>query len=119
MKRFVDSLEPAFGLQVSLGQVNTMVLCPALTTHSEMSDEALRQAGIPPTTVRISVGDEDPRFLIEHLRRAARLAAGKAQPEFAEGFPDEASVAKLYRDVYVDVHTRWVERRVASWRSTG
>jgi len=113
MKRFFDNLEPAFGLQVSLGQVNTQVLCPALTSHSEMSDAALHQAGISPTTVRISVGDENPRFLLEHLRRAAAVAAGDAHPAFAQGFPDAATVAKLYREVYIDVHTRWVERRVA------
>jgi len=49
----------AFGLQVTLGQVNTVVLCPPLTSHSELSDEALRQSGISPTTIRISVGEED------------------------------------------------------------
>ena len=112
MKRFFDSLEPAFGLQVSLGQINTLVLCPALTSHSEMSDEALRAAGIAPTTVRISVGDEDPRYLLEHMRLAAQLAAGTLAPAFASGFPDGATVARLYREVYVDVHTRWIERRM-------
>ena len=50
-KRLFDNLEPAFGLQVSLGQVSTLVLCPALTSHSELSDEALRAAGIAPTTL--------------------------------------------------------------------
>jgi O-acetylhomoserine (thiol)-lyase len=119
MKRFFDNLEPAFGLQVSLGQVNTQVLCPALTSHSEMSDEALRQAGISPTTVRISVGDEDPRFLLEHMRRAAGVAAGSIHPAFAEGFPDAVTVAQLYREVYVDVHTRWVEWRIAGGRRAG
>ena len=37
-KRFFDCLEPAFGLQVTLGQINTVVLCPALTSHSELSE---------------------------------------------------------------------------------
>jgi hypothetical protein len=112
-----DSLEPAFGLQVSLGQVNTVVLCPALTSHSEMSDEALRQAGIAPSTVRISVGDEDPRFLLEHLRRAAALAAGSELPALAAGFPTEEQVAKIYREVYLDVHSRWVDWRLTFWRA--
>ena len=113
MKRFFDNLEPAFGLQVSLGQVNTQVLCPALTSHSEMSDAALHQAGISPTTIRISVGDEDPRFLLEHMRRAAGVAARSIHPAFAEGFPDAATVSKLYREIYVDVHTRWVDHRIS------
>ena len=119
MKRFFDNLEPAAGLQVSLGQVNTQVLCPALTSHSEMSDAALHEAGISRTTVRISVGDEDPRFLLEHMRRAAGVAAGSSHPAFAEGFPDAHTVAQLYREVYVDVHTRWVERRIASGQRAG
>jgi cystathionine beta-lyase/cystathionine gamma-synthase len=71
-KRFFDCLEPAFGLQVSLGQTNTVVLCPALTSHSELSPDALRAAGISPTTIRIAVGDEDPRTLLAHFIRAAR-----------------------------------------------
>ncbi|MGH8208468.1 MAG: hypothetical protein ACREU6_02535, partial [Steroidobacteraceae bacterium] len=32
-------LEPAFGLQVSLGLVNTVVLCPGLTSHSELKEQ--------------------------------------------------------------------------------
>ena len=48
LKRLFDNLEPAFGLQVSLGQIQTTVLCPALTSHSELGDAALREAGISP-----------------------------------------------------------------------
>lgn len=111
LQRLLDSLEPAFGLQVTLGQTNTVVLCPALTSHSEMSQEALARAGITPTTLRISVGDEDPRYLLEHLRRAAELAAGKAEPAFIEGFPSRETINTIYRDVYTDVHTRWIAAR--------
>ena len=59
---------------MSLGQTNTVVLCPALTSHSELAAEALRAAGISPTTIRIAVGDEDPRTLLAHFIRAAELA---------------------------------------------
>ena len=111
LQRLLDSLEPAFGLQVSLGQTNTVVLCPALTSHSEMSEEALARAGITPTTLRISVGDEDPRYLLEHLRRAAQLAAGDAVPAFIEGFPGRETVHSIYQEVYTDVHTRWISAR--------
>ena len=64
LERFFDSLAPMFGHMVSLGQSNTLVLCPALTSHSELSPAALKEAGITPTTIRISVGDESPRELI-------------------------------------------------------
>src|SRR5258706_882223 len=115
LKRLFDSLEPAFGLQVSLGQVNTVVLCPALTSHSEMSDDALRQAGIAPSTVRISVGDEDPRFLLEHLRHASALAGGRELPALAGGLLVPEAVVRPYREDFLDVHTRWVDWRMKFW----
>ena len=114
LQRLLDSLEPAFGLQVTLGQTNTVVLCPALTSHSEMSPEALARAGITPTTLRISVGDEDPRYLLEHLRRAAELAAGEAVPAFIDGFPPREKVGAIYQEVYTDVHRRWIQARCGS-----
>jgi hypothetical protein len=111
LKRLFDNLEPAFGLQVSLGQIQTTVLCPALTSHSELGDAALREAGISPSTIRISVGDEDPRFLLEHLRRAGELALGELAAGFAAGFPPASAVNALYEQVYIDVHSRWVRSR--------
>jgi cystathionine beta-lyase/cystathionine gamma-synthase len=108
-KRFFDCLEPAFGLQVSLGQVNTVVLCPALTSHSELSAEALAAAGISPTTIRIAVGDEDPRALLAHFIRAAELALDPAKPGFSRGFPPPAELDALYRDIYLDTHKRYLD----------
>jgi O-acetylhomoserine (thiol)-lyase len=108
LKRLFDSLEPAFGLQVSLGLINTVVLCPALTSHSELSDQALIEAGISPSTLRISVGDEDPRYLLDHLARAAHLAVGDVAPEFVAAFPSADRVTEVYEQVYTEVHTRWI-----------
>ncbi len=114
LERLLDSLEPAFGLQVTLGQTNTVVLCPALTSHSEMSEQALAAAGITPTTLRISVGDEDPRYLLEHLRQAAAIAAGDADPQFVAGFPGRERLNVIYQEVYTDVHRRWITARCAA-----
>ncbi|HTT01462.1 MAG TPA: aminotransferase class I/II-fold pyridoxal phosphate-dependent enzyme [Steroidobacteraceae bacterium] len=108
LKRFLDSLEPAFGLQVSLGLVNTVILCPALTSHSELSEQALVEAGISLSTVRVSVGDEDPRYLLEHLGRAAELAFGDVAPEFVAAFPRAERISAIYEEVYLDVHRRWI-----------
>jgi cystathionine beta-lyase/cystathionine gamma-synthase len=110
-QRFFDSLEPAFGLQVTLGQVNTVVLCPALTSHSELSDEALREAGIAPTTIRVSVGEEDPRSLLAHLMRAAELAIEPDCPGFVARFPSPGEIDRLYEETYVDVHRRYARSR--------
>jgi cystathionine beta-lyase/cystathionine gamma-synthase len=110
-QRFFDCLEPAFGLQVTLGQVNSVVLCPAMTSHSELSEDALREAGISPTTVRVSVGEEDPRGLVAHLMRAAQLAIEPGCPGFVGQFPPAAEVDRLYESTYVDVHRRYAASR--------
>lgn len=107
--RFFDSLEPAFGLQVTLGQCNTVVLCPALTSHSEMSELELHAAGISPTTIRVSVGDEAARHLIAHFLRAAELVIEPVRPGFCAGFMPAAAVDELVERTSVDIHTRWVQ----------
>ncbi len=106
LERFFDSLAPMFGHMVSLGQINTLVLCPALTSHSELGAEALREAGITPTTIRISVGDESPRELIGDFLEAARAAIDSALPGFTRGFMTATGIDTMVDDVYADVHRR-------------
>lgn len=108
-KQFFDMLEPAIGMQVSLGQTNTVALCPSMTTHSEMSEKAQREAGIMPTTTRISVGLEDPRLFIAHVQRAAELAIDPVHPGFSSHFPSPEEIDRIYRETYLDIHRRFVE----------
>lgn len=105
-KRFFDMLEPAMGMQVSLGQTTTVALCPAMTTHSELGTDALADAGIATTTTRIAVGLEDPRVFIAHLQRAAEVAIDPVLPGFSAGFPAAEVVDGLFKDVTMDVHSR-------------
>ena len=107
-KKFFDMLEPAIAMQVSLGQTNTVALCPAMTTHSELSDEALKDAGILPTTTRISVGMEDPRIFVAHLQKAAEMVIDPECPGFSQGFPSGEKIDEIYRSVYTDVHQRFI-----------
>jgi len=108
-KRFFDCLDPVFGHQVSLGQTCTVVLCPAITSHSEMSDEALRAAGIEPTTVRVAIGIEDPRTLIAHLIKASELALEPVAPGFCKKFPTADQIDAIYKKHYLAVHLKYVE----------
>jgi O-acetylhomoserine (thiol)-lyase len=105
-QRFFDSLAPMFGHMVSLGQTNTVVLCPALTSHSELGLEALVAAGITPTTIRIAVGDEDPRELIASFLHSTQLAIDPDAPDFSAAFPKGSAVDELVDNIYVDVHRR-------------
>ena len=99
-------LEPAVGMQVSLGQTNTVALCPAMTTHSELTEEALADSGIAKTTTRISVGLEDPRVFVSHMQRAAELAIDPVVSGFSSGFPKPEVIDQIYVDTYQEIHTR-------------
>jgi cystathionine beta-lyase/cystathionine gamma-synthase len=55
---------------VSLGGVETLACHPATTTHSEMAEEDLKEAGIGESLVRISIGVEDWRDLLHDFRHA-------------------------------------------------
>ncbi|SDJ95083.1 O-acetylhomoserine/O-acetylserine sulfhydrylase, pyridoxal phosphate-dependent [Microbulbifer yueqingensis] len=105
-QRFFDSLEPAFGQMVSLGQTNTMVLCPALTSHSELSEEAQRAADIYPTTLRISVGDEDMAQLVAQVILCARLHLDPVCPGFSDGFMAPEETDTMCARFYTQVHER-------------
>ena len=68
-RRFCDRVE-VFLLAASLGGVESLVVLPVFTSHSKMSTEELRSAGVAPGTIRMSVGIENAEDLIEDLRRA-------------------------------------------------
>jgi O-acetylhomoserine (thiol)-lyase len=68
-----------FSHLANVGDCRSLVIHPASTTHFRMSDDALRQAGIMPGTIRLSIGLEDASDLIDDLKRslkAAEKAAG-------------------------------------------
>ena len=112
-QRFFDSLSPTFGHMISLGQSNTIVSCPSLTTHSELDDAALADARMTATTIRFSVGDEDPLDLIRHLEETARLTIDRNIPGFCDGFPNAAATKQLIRDCYTSAHARYIDARLA------
>lgn len=103
-RRFFDSLSPTFGHMISLGQSNTIVSCPSLTTHSELDEQALAAAGMSPTTIRFAVGDENPADLIRHIVHTARGTIDDDVSGFSDGFMSELEAKKLIRRSYVQVH---------------
>ena len=107
--RFFDALEPAFGHMVSLGQSNTLVLCPALTSHSEMDASAQQDANIFLTTMRIAMGDENPRDLIRQFKICAEIHLDPVMPGFSRLFMDDKQLETLIRKTHLDVHGRHLE----------
>ena len=70
---FIDTLK-LFSHLANVGDCRSLVIHPASTTHFRMNDEALAAAGIGPGTIRLSIGLEDPRDLIDDLKRALKAA---------------------------------------------
>ena len=70
---FIEALR-LFSHLANVGDCRSLVIHPASTTHFRMDDAALRQAGIGPGTIRLSIGLEDPGDLVEDLKRALRAA---------------------------------------------
>jgi O-acetylhomoserine (thiol)-lyase len=112
-QRFFDNLSPTFDHMISLGQSNTIVNCPAFTTHSEMNEAQLAEAGITPTTIRFAVGDEDPKDLIAHFIAAAKLAIEPEAPGFLRQFPSPREIDALVRETYLMTHQRYIESQPA------
>ena len=72
-KAFIDNLR-LFSHLANVGDAKSLVIHPASTTHSRMSVDALAMAGITEGTIRLSIGLEDAKDLIEDLARALKAA---------------------------------------------
>ena len=67
--RFMDSLKLA-AIVVHVADARTSVLHPASTTHRQLTDEQLKDAGIRPDMIRMSVGIEDIEDILDDIRNA-------------------------------------------------
>jgi len=70
-KEFIDNLE-LFSLLANVADVKSLVIHPASTTHSQLTDEELASVGIYRNTVRLSIGTEHIDDIIEDLDIAFR-----------------------------------------------
>ncbi len=68
-KDFIDQLE-LFSLLANVADVKSLVIHPASTTHSQMTEEELEASGIKPNTIRLSIGTEHAADIIEDLNEA-------------------------------------------------
>ena len=83
-KRFIDSLN-LFSHVANIGDVKSLAIHPASTTHGQLSAEQLREAGIGEGTIRLSIGIETVDDLLRDLEQALQASAEVAeQPEPAK-----------------------------------
>jgi len=65
--RFIDSLK-LFSLLANVADVKSLVIHPATTTHSQLTEAELAEQGIKPSTIRLSVGTEHIDDIIADLQ---------------------------------------------------
>jgi len=66
--KFIDNLQ-LFSLLANVADVKSLVIHPATTTHSQLTDEELADQGIKQNTIRLSIGTEHIDDIIEDLER--------------------------------------------------
>ncbi len=71
-KKFIDELK-LFSLLANVGDVKSLVIHPASTTHSQLSEEALNEQKITASTIRLSIGTEHIEDIIEDLSNAFKI----------------------------------------------
>lgn len=67
--RFIDALE-VFSLVANVADVKSLVIHPATTTHSQLTEQELEEQNIHPGTIRLSIGIENADDLIADLAQA-------------------------------------------------
>ena len=90
-KKLINSLK-LFSLLANIGDTKSLVIHPASTTHQQLSEEEQRAAGVTPELIRLSVGLEDVRDIIDDLDQAL-YTAGKKTSGTTGHTPDQAAVA--------------------------
>ncbi|MCQ2441937.1 MAG: O-acetylhomoserine aminocarboxypropyltransferase/cysteine synthase [Oscillospiraceae bacterium] len=67
--KFIDKLQ-LFSLLANVADVKSLVIHPATTTHSQLTEEELLDVGIKPNTIRLSIGTENIKDIIADLEQA-------------------------------------------------
>lgn len=75
-KKFTESLT-LFSLLANVADVKSLVIHPASTTHSQLSEEELLASGIKPNTVRLSIGTEHIDDILEDLEQGFAAVRGE------------------------------------------
>ncbi|MCL2294502.1 MAG: O-acetylhomoserine aminocarboxypropyltransferase/cysteine synthase [Spirochaetes bacterium] len=70
-KKFIDSLK-LISHVANVGDIKTLAIHPASTTHSQLSEKEQENAGLMPDLVRLSIGIEDIDDIIEDINQALK-----------------------------------------------
>jgi O-acetylhomoserine (thiol)-lyase len=81
-RKLINSLK-LFSLLANIGDAKSLVIHPASTTHQQLSESEQRATGVTPELVRLSVGIEDLRDILDDLDQALAIAVDAPAPVLA------------------------------------
>jgi len=67
--KFIDNLKLLYHV-ANIGDARSLAIHPASTTHSQLNDKQLAEAGVTPGYVRLSIGIEHPDDIIADIEQA-------------------------------------------------
>ena len=67
--KFIDNLKLLYHV-ANIGDARSLAIHPASTTHSQLNDKQLAEAGVTPGYVRLSIGIEHPDDIISDIKQA-------------------------------------------------
>ena len=70
--KFIDNLK-IFSLLANVADAKSLVIHPATTTHSQLTEEELADQGIKPNTIRLSIGTEHIDDIIADLQNGFKV----------------------------------------------
>lgn len=82
-RKLMNSLS-LISLLANLGDAKSLIIHPASTTHQQLNESEQRDTGVTPELVRLSVGIEDVRDIIDDLNQAIKTATGFSQENSAD-----------------------------------
>ena len=84
-----------FSLLANIGDAKSLVIHPASTTHSQLTEEEQASTGVTPGLVRLSVGVEDIRDIIADIDQALKVATQKSAASACAGFRCQMSGSRF------------------------
>ncbi len=90
-KKFINSVK-LFSLLANIGDAKSLVIHPASTTHSQLTEAEQKTTGVTPDLIRLSVGIEDIRDILADIDNALRGTSEKL-PEINQGETDVSQAA--------------------------
>ena len=67
--KFIDNLKLLYHV-ANIGDARSLAIHPASTTHSQLNEKQLKEAGVTPGYVRLSIGIEHPDDIISDIKQA-------------------------------------------------